>query len=119
MLKTLLGILVLLLTTRALIYPGGPLGFIMLYRVTQYMKNSIHEADRNTHVDAFGALCVVVPNKEFFIRQNKTIHHQLLNHLAKRFAPRVGYINGVARVDGVATLFRFSAPVCEPWNLGR
>ena len=114
MLITLLGIVGFLLITWALIYPGGPLGYYLLYRVSRFLAKSIDgDSNDHTHIDGFGALCVTVPNKAFWINHQKRTHHLLLEQLAKAVAPQVGYRNGVARVDEDATFFRFSGSQCK------
>lgn len=109
MLTALLVSFVVLLITWALIYPGGPLGYYLLYRVSSFLGKCLDDNESAfTHVDGFGALCVVFPNNMFWINHKKRTHHLLLEELAKAVAMHRGYKNGVARVTETDTSFRFT-----------
>jgi len=88
-------------------YPGGPLGFIMLYRVSYYVTASVRTSSENISTNPFGGLRIEVPNKYFWIRQDKDVHHELLDHLANSLAKSLGFRNGLARIDKTITSFRF------------
>jgi len=95
------------LVSWALMYPGGPLGFIMLYRVSYYVTSSIRTSTENISEGPFGGIWVKVPNEDFWIRQDKDVHHELLSHLADSLANNLGFRNGLARIDKTQTSFRF------------
>jgi hypothetical protein len=112
MFLTLLCVLFIsLLITWALIFPGGPLGFIMLYRVSYYVASSVRTTGKNTSKDSFGSLWVKVSNSSFFINKNKDVHHRLLDDLAGSLAGNLGYSLGLARIDATTTSFKFSKPL--------
>lgn len=114
MLTTLLGIVGFLLITWACIYPGGPLGYYLLYRVSRFLSKCLdNDESAHTHTDGFGALCVVFPNSMFWVNHKKRAHHLLLEELAKSVAHHWGYGNGVVRIDEKDTSFRFSGGRCN------
>ena len=110
MLNALLCLIITLLTAWALIYPGGPLGFILLYRVSYYVAASVRTGTKNTSIDSFGALLVEVPNGSFLIKQDKDVHHRLLDNLARRLAEGLGYKRGTALIGPLVTRFKFTRP---------
>ena len=108
MFYALLCLTLTLLLAWALMYPGGPLGFIILYRVSYYVAASVRSRSENTTIDPMGKLCVTISNRSFFISVEKNVHHLLLDRLAENLAEKLGFTHGLALITPQVTIFKFS-----------
>lgn len=92
----------------AFVFPGGPPGFIILYRVSYHVATSVRKDADNITTDVLGRICVDVCNAAYSIKPDKDVHHKLLDRLAGKLAEQLGYRKGTALIQPHKTIFKFT-----------